>query len=194
MRTDQGGAGDPVRTIPDTVPKAMTAVIRTFCGTLADGRPTFVRCRPDGDAVASECFDNVARKIARAGGSAVCGWAIWTIPGIYVEAEHHGVWPRRTGELIDVSPQPNLPRRILFLPDPNAVYDPNTHRTNTIAATSADPAAVEFVRLGNRRNEILGLYRAGGNRLALFNPSDGKELNSIGMRLKELSTLLLRSD
>ncbi len=179
--------------VPDTVPKSITAAIRTFCRTITENDPIWVRCRPDRDAVASECFDNVARKVARAGGSVVSGWAIWTTPGIYLEAEHHGVWRRRTGELVDVSPQPNLPKRILFLPDPHAVHDPLRHRDNVLVATSDDPAAIELVALGNRRNQIHGSYRAGGNRLALLTPSDQKELGMIEMRLRTLSARLPRS-
>lgn len=179
--------------MPDTLPRAVTRGIRAFCRILAEGDPVFVRCRPDRAAVASECFDNVARKVARAGGTVACGWAIWTTPGVYIEAEHHGVWRRRTGELVDVSPQPNLPKRILFLPDPEAIYDPLVHRDNVLVAASDDPAAVEFVALGNRRNEIHGAYRARGNRLALFNLSDQKELGLIEARLRALSAQLLRS-
>ncbi len=178
--------------MPDTLPRAITAEMRAFCRNIADGDPVFVRCRPDNDAVASECFDNVARKVGRAGGSVVSGWAIWTTPGVYFEAEHHGVWRRRTGELVDVSPQPRLPKRILFLPDPDSVYDPLVHRNNVLAAASSDPDAIEFVALGNRRNEIHGAYRAVGNRLALFTLSDQKELGAIETRLKALSAQLLR--
>lgn len=192
MRPDHRRAGGVATSMPDTVPKAVTPGIRAFCRTLAEGEPVFVRCRPDGDAVASECFDNVARKVARAGGSVLSGWAIWTTPGVYHEAEHHGVWRRRTGELVDVSPQPNLPKRILFLPDPDAVYDPLVYRNNVLEAASDEPAAVEFVALGNRRNEIHGTYRAGGNRLALFTLSDQNELAVIETRLKALSVQLLR--
>lgn len=178
--------------MPDTVPKAVTMGIRSFCRTIAEADPVFVRCRPDRDAVALECFDNVERKVTRAGGSVVSGWAIWTTPGVYFEAEHHGVWRRRTGELVDVSPQPRLPKRILFLPDPEAVYDPLVHRNNVLAAASSDPDAIEFVALGNRRNDIHGAYRAGGNRLVLFTLADQKELGVMETRLRTLSTRLLR--
>ena len=192
MQPDQRSMRGTAPSMPNTLPKAVTAGIRAFCRTLADGDPVFVRCRPDRDAVASECFDNVARKVARAGGSVASGWAIWTTPGVYFEAEHHGVWRRRTGELVDVSPQPNLPKRILFLPDPAAIYDPLVHRTNVLVAASDGPAVVEFVALENRRNEIHGAYRAGGNRLALFTLSDQNELGLIETRLRALSAELLR--
>jgi len=177
--------------MPNTVPKSVTEELRAFCRSIASGTPVFVRCRPDADAVPSECFDNVARKVGRAGGSMLPGWAIWTISGAYHEAEHHGVWRRRSGELIDVSPQPNLPKRILFLPDPTAVYNPLAHRDNVLVAASDDPAAVEFVSLGNRRNAIHGAYRKGGNRLALLTLSDQKELGWIEQRLRELGPLVL---
>ncbi len=118
----------PALAMLDTVPRTLTDGLRAFCATVSDSRPVFVRCRPDGDAQPSSCFDNVARKIGRAGGSIVHGWAIWTVPGFYHEAEHHGVWRKRTGELVDVSPQPNAPKCILFLPDEAAVYDPVVHR------------------------------------------------------------------
>jgi hypothetical protein len=107
----------------DTVPKALSQELRAFCATLSGSRPVFVRRRPDGDAPPSACFDNVARKIGRAGMSSVHGWAIWTVPGFYREAEHHGVWRKRAGELVDVPPQPNAPKRVLFLPIDAAVYD-----------------------------------------------------------------------
>lgn len=190
MRDEDKREGGVAASMPDTVPRTVTPGIRAFCGTLADSKPVFVRCRPDGDAIASECFDNVARKVARAGGSVASGWAIWSIPGVYHEAEHHGVWRRRTGELVDVSPQPGLPKRILFLPDPNAIYDPLVHRNNVLVAASDSPVAAEFVQLCNRRNEVLGAYRAGGNRLPLFTLPDQKELGLIEMRLKGLWVLL----
>lgn len=192
MRHDRTTRHAESSTMPDTLPKSVSAEMRSFCRSISEYDPIWVRCRPDRDAVASECFDNVARKVARAGGSVVSGWAIWTTPGVYFEAEHHGVWRRRTGELVDVSPQPNLPKRILFLPDPEAVYDPLSHRDNVLVAASDDPAAIEFVALGNRRNQIHGAYRAGGNRLALFTLSDQKELGVIETRLRTLSAKLLR--
>lgn len=183
----------PALAMLDTVPKTLTEGLRAFCATLSDARPVFVRCRPDGDAQPSGCFDNVARKIGRAGGSIVHGWAIWTVPGFYHEAEHHGVWRRRTGELVDVSPQPNAPKRILFLPDEAAVYDPVVHRDNVLRAASDDPLAHEFVALGSRRNAIHATYRIGGARLVSFSAADRMELGEIERRLRELGATMMRA-
>ncbi len=168
----------------DTVPKTITPSIRAFCASIAPGVPGFIRCKPDKDARPSECFDNVARKFARAGGSAVNGWAIWTVPALYHEAEHHGVWCNRQRELVDVTPQPRAPRRILFLRDDEATYDPASFRSNVLHPASDDPLAIEFATLGNRRNAIQDAYREGGNRLALFTISDQRQLGLINQRLQ----------
>lgn len=170
----------------DTVPEKISALLLDFCHTIASGRPRFIPSKPSADAETSACFDNVARKVERAGGSLASGWAIWSVRGIYFEAEHHGVWRNRRGELVDVSPQPNSGRRILFLPDPDAPYDPLKHRSNVLRPASDDPRAIEFVELANRRNEIQDAYREGGNRIALFTLSDQRELGEIQRRLERL--------
>ena len=103
----------------DTVPRTINEPLLAFCDIIAPRRPKFIPSKPSADAQPSACFDNAARKVERAGGSLVSGWAIWTVPGIYLEAEHHGVWQNKRGDLIDVSPQMNAGRRLLFLPDPN---------------------------------------------------------------------------
>ncbi len=188
---DPGRAPPGASGMLDTVPKTLTEGLRAFCASLSDARPVFVRCRPDGDAQPSACFDNVARKIGRAGGAIVHGWAIWTVPGFYHEAEHHGVWRKRSGELVDVSPQPNAPKRILFLPDEGAVYDPVVHRDNVLRAASDDPIAHEFVALGSRRNAIHAIYRVGGARLVSFDAVHRTELGEIERRLRELGPIIM---
>ncbi len=170
----------------DTVPHRVTEQVLAFCRTIAPGRPTFISSKPSTDAQPSACFDNVARKVERAGGSVASGWVIWSVPGIYFEAEHHGVWRNRRGELIDVSPQPNSGRRILFLPDPGAPYDPLRHRSNILRPASDDPRAIELVELANRRNQIQDAYRQGGNRIARFTLSDQRDLDEIQRRLQRL--------
>jgi hypothetical protein len=152
----------------DTVPSKITERLLAFCRTVAPTRPRFIPSKPSTDAQPSACFDNTERKVERAGGSLVCGWAIWSLPGVYYEAEHHGVWQNRRGAFIDVSPQINGSRRILFLPDPEAAYDPLSYRSNILQAATNDPLATEFVELANRRNQIQDGYREGGARIALL--------------------------
>jgi hypothetical protein len=170
----------------DTVPSKITEPLLAFCRTISPHPPKFIPSRPSADAQASACFDNVGRKVSRAGGSIACGWAIWRLPGVYFEAEHHGVWRNRRGELVDVSPQINGARRILFLPDPEVQYDPLGYRSNVLQPASDDPLAVEFVQLANRRNAIQDAYREGGVRMAVFSSSDQRELAEIQLRLQAI--------
>lgn len=170
----------------DTVPRTINEPLLAFCHTIAPGRPRFIPSKPSTDAQPSACFDNTARKVERAGGSLACGWAIWSLLGLYFEAEHHGVWQNRRGDLVDVSPQINGARRILFLPDPDAPYDPLNHRSNILWPATDDPMAIEFVELANRRNQIQDAYREAGTRIAVFTASDQRELGEIQVRLQQI--------
>jgi hypothetical protein len=74
-----------------TVPKTLSLALLAFCRTISAERPLYVRSKPSADTQMSASFDNVVRKIERAGGKTIYGWAIWHVPGLYFEAEHHGV-------------------------------------------------------------------------------------------------------
>ena len=58
------------------------------------------------EAEEMDCFVNVEQAIAKNGGRAVYGWAIWQVPGVYIEAEFHCVWENDAGEMLDVTPYP----------------------------------------------------------------------------------------
>lgn len=70
----------------------------------------------------SECFHNVQAKVARDGGAIAYGWLIWEWPWVFIEAEHHAVWSTSSG-LIDVTPHVYNKPAVLFLTDPQRVYD-----------------------------------------------------------------------
>lgn len=170
----------------NTLPKSITQELLGFCQSISSERPVYVRSKRSSDAQMSACFDNVARKISRAGGAVAYGWAIWHMPGLYFEAEHHGVWRKRNGELIDVSPQLGDVSKILFLPDAAAVYDPTRFRSNVIAAVEDTPIATEFVALAKARNTILDRYRTGEHIAVMLSAADQSTLDTITHRLNEL--------
>lgn len=116
----------------------------------------------------------------------VYGWAIWNLKGVYFEAEHHGVWRNRYGDLIDVSPQFADARKILFLPDSSAVYDPQRFRNNVIRAEVDSPAIRELVELAMARNAILNGYRSGGVTFAAITQFDQLALKRLEARMKEV--------
>jgi hypothetical protein len=174
----------------NTLPKSLTPELLNFCRSISNDRPIYVRSKMSSDAKASACFDNVARKIDRAGGTIAYGWAIWHITGLYFEAEHHGVWRNRRGELVDVSPQLGNVSKILFLPDAFAVYDVRKFRPNVIALANDGALASEFVTLARARNSILDRHRTGEYIAVTLNAVDQIELGRITSRLNELFSLV----
>jgi hypothetical protein len=174
-----------------TVPKFLSPSLIDFCNTFSIESPTFIRSIPPSWAKPSFCFDNVARKVSKYGGVAAYGWAIWHVPGVYFEAEHHCVWRNSAGIFIDVSPQMNRARKILFLPGPDAIYDPEAPRATILVAESNEPMTVEFVDLANERNVLLTRYHAGGPKRVTMAPIDQFRLDQITNRLKALTEILL---
>lgn len=146
----------------DTLPRGLTGALRAFCRSISPEQPRFIRSKPPASARPSQCFDNVAHQISKKGGSLAYGWVIWHLEGVYFEAEHHGIWKSPSNEFLDVSPQLNAYPKILFLPDPAAVYDPKAFRSNRIAPDSKNPKVIEVVRLLNERNAVLDACRVRG--------------------------------
>jgi hypothetical protein len=134
-----------------------------FCATISPHAPFYVPVDPAPDTRVAYCFDNSEQQAARHGGEAAYGWAIWRWPGRWFEAEHHAVWRRPDGSLLDVTPQAGDPPRILFLPDPDAVYDPSTFRANVMAPDAGNPLArVQLLANGDIR-----LTPGGGARVLI---------------------------
>ena len=173
----------------DTLPRGLSPGLLDFCRSISSERPRFVASRPRQDARPSECFINVARRIEGRGGTMECGWAIWHLPGAYFEAEHHGIWRKSNGELVDVSPQLNGYKKVLFLPDPDAPYEFGTFRPNIIRAASTDHRALDLVDLSLRRNQILNAYRPkdlGSARAVPISHADHAECERLADRMREL--------
>lgn len=115
--------------MPTTTPKKIDAPIRAFGRSVKDdGSLRYVDVKPAPDAEPHECFNNVRRCVEKAGGTEVFGWAIWSWPGVFVEAEHHSVWRKADGSICDPTPAPQGETRVLFLEDSSAVYDFATDR------------------------------------------------------------------
>ena len=55
------------------------------------------------------CYWNVRRRCERFGGMLQLGWMITWLPGIYIQAMHHGVWRQKDGSVIDPTcPPPSM--------------------------------------------------------------------------------------
>lgn len=105
--------------MPPTTPNAISPLIRFFCAKIVpDSPPFFVPVCPAADALAGRSFENVAQVVARLGGEAQHGWAIWECADFLI-AEFHTIWFGTFGPL-NITPSPDNEARILFLPDPTA--------------------------------------------------------------------------
>ncbi|MCC4233382.1 hypothetical protein LL253_11850 [Sphingobium soli] len=173
---------------PNTVPAAITPDLMHFCRRIADAVPVFVTSVPFRSSGASFCFGNVERKIAKSGGDIAYGWAIWHISDLYYEAEHHAVWRNKAGNLIDVSPQLGGRRRLLFLPDESAVYDPWKPRSNIMFPADDTPLAIEMARLGRARQELFARCRIPGSAELRLYEQDQLELADINQRIARVMT------
>lgn len=106
-----------------TAPRAVSPAIVSLCREISPGhQPVMVPVRPEPDAIAGECFPNVQAKVGRDGGTISYGWLIWEWPRVFIEAEHHAVWNAGDG-LVDITPHVHSETDVLFLPDPQRVYD-----------------------------------------------------------------------
>lgn len=172
-----------------TTPAAVTANIAHACRTIAPGTPVYLPSIPETDSRPSWCFDNVAKKVARDGGRIVHGWVIWHVPGLYVEAEHHGVWESLEGVLIDVSPQFMDARTILFLRDEARHYDGDRPLANRLFPDAETDVSQDFVRLAQERVDIENSYRIGAPDTIIFTDSDQARVDEIDCRLRELRAI-----
>lgn len=106
-----------------TTPQSVSPSIVSLCQKVSpDNNPIWVNVRPDREAISNECFNNVSATTTREGGTIVYGWLIWEWPRVFIEAEHHEIW-QKDNELVDITPHVEGEQTVLFLPDPNRVYD-----------------------------------------------------------------------
>lgn len=126
-------------------PEIIDDKIRAFCLELGGLNAAYVPVRPAPQAETGWCYRNVADQIARAGGSAAYGWAIWK-NRIVLLAEFHAVWVSPSGEMIDVTPAAEGEGNIVYAADTTYPDDFDFARRPLNSATSivarSDPGAV----------------------------------------------------
>ncbi len=176
-----------MRVYPNTVPQSLTPELLTFCKTIADADPAFIISVPPQGASAGFCFGNVDRKVRKNGGAVAYGWAVWHFPSFYFEAEHHAVWRNKRGDLIDVSPQLGGRRRMLFLPDDSATYDPMLLRQNILHPDGSSPRALRMTELGRQRHALMMRCRIPGTPEIRLYEAEQLELADIDKQINLLT-------
>lgn len=126
-----------------------------FClQVVPDAHAVLINNEPFPGAEVMDCFPNVEMVIEKNGGKAVYGWAIWWVPGVYIEAEFHCIWENDAGEMLDITPYPYHTDNILFLPDSKRIYK-GQQVDNIRQALVNAPDVIRWLYLARKRFEIL---------------------------------------
>jgi hypothetical protein len=128
--------------------------VRSFCERVVSGGvPVWVECCPLAGQPTNECFAIVEQQVAAHGGQQLTGWAVWELPGVFIEAEFHAVWQPPNGPLRCITPRGPGFARILFVADPTRKYT-GRQVDNTRQALVRDHEVNLLLHLCTRRFEI----------------------------------------
>lgn len=133
--------------------------VAAFCKTLVAGaRPALVPIHAADGCQPLDCFNDVRRRVAEAGGRIQFGWTIWEWPRVLIEAEHHAVHDPGDGQpWIDLTPAQDGEIERLFVADDRAPYDftnPGSRRRNIRKALSSHRTVQEYLALTARDHDI----------------------------------------
>jgi len=133
------------------------------------------------------CFNNVRDVIAEQGGEIVYGWLVWQHENIFVEAEHHSVWQKTTGEIVCVTPQTPPEKAITFIPDPSLTFDFDTELiTNNIrVALVNDSRLKEVFKACEEQTEIRNEARRNFGLGPAVELSPSQALRYTGLEMKK---------
>jgi hypothetical protein len=137
------------------------------------------------------CFENVRNVIADRGGEIVYGWLVWQHGNIFVEAEHHSVWRKTTGEPVCVTPQTPPEKAITFIPDPSATYDFDKQPfTNNIRIALVNDSRVEeFFKACEEQTEIMNVGRRNSGLGSTVELSDSEALRHTELEMKKIALM-----
>ena len=99
--------------------KTNEEIVQEFCKRLSpEANSAIIDVKIADGAGVKQWRTNVDAKVAKDGGSAVEGWAIWYEDDILVEGEACIVWQSPKGELIEVTPRDHEYPQIMFVAQP----------------------------------------------------------------------------
>ncbi len=158
-----------------------------FSSSIAPGTlPQEVPCLPLPDKPLDDCFPIVAEQVAAKGGQQIFGWAVWELPGVFIEAEFHSVWESPEGELVDIVPRLRPFTEIAFVLDANRRYE-NRQVDNVRKQLVIDNDVKRFLFLRQRRFAILNAGERALQHALILPKADMRELEANekeGMRLE----------
>lgn len=169
-------------------PNSITRDIARLCREASRSEsPVYVPLVPDDNAIPNMCFPNVSRVVAEMGGSVLHGWRIWEWTSVLVEAEFHAVWRRPDESLVDITPEENGERRILFLPDASKRFE-GVQVDSIRMPLSNDPNVLELIRVSEQIYRVLNTGDRAGKIGLVSVPA--REIESLLRRKTELVSLV----
>jgi hypothetical protein len=159
----------PKLAVPVT-PAELSRTMAALAESLVSGvAPRYVDCRTRAGEKSTESFGVVARQVEAEGGECVAGWALWELPGVFVEAEYCALWRGPAGELLDIVPRTSPTRRVLFLPDPQRTAVPAGQRSVRRPVVN-DPALLAYLATFDQEAQLFARgaldEKSGAQRLA----------------------------
>lgn len=160
-----------------TTPTAINENVLRLKAKLGLGtEPVFVPvCDTQGYKVA-DCFNNVRLKMEKDGGLVQHGWNVWELPQKIVEGEFHAVWVNHDCKYVDITPKPDGETKILFIPDPNRVYQ-NVPVDNVRVLLTDEPTFVQSIQLQEKLARLRVKYNVDGQLARI--PTE--ELEALGI-------------
>lgn len=79
-------------------------------------QPKRIKVLPPKGSAIDQCYVNVVKHVARAGGHGLYGWKILEFPGLFLQAIHHAVWVNKNSRMIDVTPDVRRWKQQVFAP------------------------------------------------------------------------------
>jgi hypothetical protein len=159
-----------------------------FCADVVPGStPVPVICKPLPNAPDKECFPLVEDYVHEHGGSSKIGWAIWELPGAFIEAEFHAVWRSPDGQYWDIVPRARQCEKILFLPDAARRYL-GKQVDNVRKALVRDNDVKRFLFLFTRQFQIMNAGELANQHGVISLPErarrEGQAIQKEAMRLE----------
>ncbi|NNG59795.1 zinc chelation protein SecC [Sphingomonas paucimobilis] len=144
-----------------TTPVELTDFVRRSAAKLSDQPLVYVPYEERAGARQSSCFSNVQTAVAEDGGSAVHGWMLWELPGAFIEAEHHALWLKPDGSLVDITPKADGEQVILFVEDAAAAYTGKYIDQKRFPAFG-NRLARDFIKVQSEMERLVQPYRRVG--------------------------------
>jgi hypothetical protein len=155
-------------------------------------KPEFLSCQPTPNSEINECFPNVENQIKKVGGTCVLGWQIWKSTYL-IEAEFHAVWQSPEGNLVDITPKKYGINKILFIADPNAVYEGK--QINNLRINITDNKLVDqFIEGHNAIFRILNKGERAFQYQIILERRELETRNHIEQALRGLEQMILKGN